>query len=179
MQLRNIFGSTRHGPRSLFKKTSKAHNNGRDVNLLRPADTRMATEHLQFMRVLRLKDPLMAASRDPVFIDYGRFEFVGNIIGYPSFWTLLFAMVQALHPVYRLLRLADLKCGGMDRVKYYVLQTDRLLMPGLENVVTQWENPLMPNLELSSASLSKSDKEFLKGKRFVWLLITTFILTLC
>ena len=52
-----------------------------------------------------------------VFKDWNRFGFVSKIIGYDEFWQLLFALIQALYPVYRILKLAEMKIGGMDKLK--------------------------------------------------------------
>ena len=123
----------------------------------------MAFEQLQFIRVLRLKDALLSTVNNVVFKDWNRFTFVSKIIGYDEFWQLLFAMIQALYPIYRILRLADMKIGGMDKLKFYVLQTDRLLDAGVENVVKKWNDPRMPSMELRSAHLNSSDKKFLAG----------------
>jgi hypothetical protein len=41
-----------------------------------------------------------------------------------------------MYSLYRLLlRLCDTKTGCMDKVKYFVMQTDRLLESGLDNVL--------------------------------------------
>ena len=46
-----------------------------------------------------------------------------------------------------------MRLGGMDKVKYYVLQVDRLLDEALANVVTKWEQG--PMLQLASISSKK------------------------
>jgi hypothetical protein len=52
--LYNLFGGTRHVAGRTFLKFSKAHNKGREVGLLRAADTRMAGHAISLMRTLRL-----------------------------------------------------------------------------------------------------------------------------
>jgi hypothetical protein len=47
----------------------------------------------------------------------------------------LFAAVQAVYFWYRMLRRADMKLGGMDKLKYYVCQADRLIAPGIDNLL--------------------------------------------
>ena len=162
-QLRNIFGSTRHGPRSIFRAAAKHHNNGRDINFLKPSECRMAAECLQFLRVFRLKDAIQQATRDKVFVDYKRFSFVIKIVNCEEFWDTLFAMIQAIYPIYCILRLSDMKLGGMDKMKYYVCQTDRLLEDGMRNLMKKWSHPRMPTMDFSSCCLSKQDKDFLSG----------------
>ena len=39
-KLRNVFGSTRHGPASMFKKYSKKHNRGITIGFIKPSDCR-------------------------------------------------------------------------------------------------------------------------------------------
>jgi hypothetical protein len=165
-QLRNIFGSTRHGPRAVFRKHAKAHNNGKEINLMKPSETRMAGEVLQFLRLFRLKEALQSTTRDRVFVEYKRFGFVTTILNNEDFWNCLFAIIQACYPVFRILRLADMKIGGMDKLYYYVCQTDRLLEPAMHNVMMLWKKSSMPKLLLDKMNLSAEDKNFLKGMLF-------------
>ena len=52
----------------------------------------------------------------------------------PDFWKLLFVMCRALYAPMRFLCLADLKTFAMDKLYYYVLQTDRMLDNYLDDV---------------------------------------------
>jgi len=45
----------------------------------------------------------------------------------PDFWKWAFVMCRALYAPMRVLRLADQKSPAMDKLYYYVLQTDRML----------------------------------------------------
>jgi hypothetical protein len=47
-----------------------------------------------------------------------------------------------------------MKVGGMDKLYYYVMQTDRLLKPALENVMKLWKDPKMPTMELHFMKLT-------------------------
>ena len=51
----------------------------------------------------------------------------------PEFWKLLFVMGRALYAPMRLLRLADQKTPAMDKLYYYVLQTDQMLPKYLQD----------------------------------------------
>jgi hypothetical protein len=55
------------------------------------------------------------------------------------------------------LRLADLEIIGMDKVKYYVCQMDRLLDSGLRNVLVKWRSADCPYYKLLLASTRKID----------------------
>ena len=125
---------------------------------------RMAGEVIQSSRVIRLKEALQATSRDKGFVNYKCFSFDSTILNNDASWDCLFVIAQALYPIFLILRLADMKVGGMDKLYYYVMQTDRLLKPALENVMKLWKDPKMPAMELHFMKLTKADKEFLKGK---------------
>ena len=94
------------------------------------------------------------------FVDYKRFSFVIKIVNCDEFWDTLFAMIQAIYPIYCILRLSDMKLGGMDKMKYYVCQTDRLLEDGMRNLMKKWSHPRMPTMDFSFCCLSKQDKDF-------------------
>jgi hypothetical protein len=50
-----------------------------------------------------------------------------------DFWKLLFVMCRALYAPMRVLCLADQKIPAMDKLYYYVLQTDRMLPKYLQD----------------------------------------------
>ena len=56
-----------------------------------------------------------------------------NILNSDAFWNLLFAIIQACYPVFNIFWLADMKIGDLDKVYFYVCQTDRLLEPAMLN----------------------------------------------
>lgn len=72
---------------------------------------------------------------------------------------MLFAVCQCWYPLFRLLRLSDLAIGGIDKVKYYVCQIDRLLDAGLSNVLAKWRMPDCPTLKLVLASTRKIERK--------------------
>ena len=131
-----MFGAQRHAPRSLFRRVSKVHNNGRELTFIKPSDCRMGGQCIALLRVLRLKEPLDECFASKVFLDLGnRFTPLRDVVKVEEFWDLLYAVCQLLMPLYMLLRLADKRLGAMDKVKYYVLQVDRLLEDSCDNVV--------------------------------------------
>jgi hypothetical protein len=156
LQLRNVFGSTRHAPHAVFKKISKVHNNGRILQFIEPSECRMGGEALQLLRILRLKDTIMESVMSKVFIECKKFHFIGQIVKHDGFWDLLLAICQLWYPLFRLLRLADMR-GGIDKVKYYVCQVDLLMESGLQNVMKKWSAPTCPADKLLSASMRKLD----------------------
>ena len=53
--------------------------------------------------------------------------------------------------MYRLLRLADTKIGGINKVKYFVHQIDRLLPKSIDEVFDMWHSGSCPALKLKLA----------------------------
>ena len=115
----------------------------------------MGGEVLQLLRVLRLTDAIMEATMSKVFVEERKFHFIREIVRHEGFWDLLFAICQCWYPLFHLLRLSDLAIGGVDKVKYYVCQIDRLLDSGLNNVLAKWQMPDCPMLKLVLASTRK------------------------
>lgn len=73
-----IFGSgAMHSPYALFSKQSRDHNCGKNIGLIRAADTRMAGHVISMLRTLRLKHPLQSTITSAAFLQ-GKFN-VGNI----------------------------------------------------------------------------------------------------
>ncbi len=65
----SVFGSgAMHGPYAIFQKYSRIYNNGKNIGLLRAAQTRMAGEAIALQRLLRLKEPLQQTVESMEFI---------------------------------------------------------------------------------------------------------------
>ena len=90
--------------------------------------------------MLWLKDTLAECMTNRVFLDNKQFHFLGEVLKIEEYWDLHFAVCQCLYPLYRLLRLADIKIGGIDKVKYYVHQVDCLMEDGIQQVKEKWSN---------------------------------------
>ncbi len=67
-------------------------------------------------------------------------------------YSLQFASVGIQYPLFHLLMLANLAIGGIDKVKYYVCQMDRLLDSGLRNILVKWRSADCPYNKLLLAS---------------------------
>ena len=126
-KVRNIFGAVRHSPSAMFKKYSRLHNKGIAVGFIKPSECRMAGEHIALLRLLRLKNALQATITSKEFMDLKVFHSVTQILLNNEFWKYLYVMCRALYAPMRVLRLADQKSAAMDKLYYYVLQTDRML----------------------------------------------------
>jgi hypothetical protein len=124
---RNIWGSVRHKPSAMFKKYSREHNNGINLGFIKPSECRMAGEQIALLRLLRLRNALKATVTSKEFVDLKVFKSASNILLCDDFWKYLFVMCRALYAPMRVLRLADQKSPAMDKLYYYVLQTDAML----------------------------------------------------
>jgi len=87
----------------------------------------MAGEHIAILRLLRLKNALLATIHSKEFKDLRVFDSVCQVLMNPDFWKWAFVMSCALYAPMRVLRLADQKSPAMDKLYYYVLQTDCML----------------------------------------------------
>lgn len=131
---RNIWGSVRHKPSAMFKKYSREHNKGIPLGFIQPSECRMAGEHIALLRLLRLRNALKSTVMSREFKDLRVFQDASAIIMDDEFWKFVFVMCRALYAPMRILRLADLKTPAMDKLYFYVLQTDRMLPKWLEDV---------------------------------------------
>ncbi len=95
----------------------------------------MAGEHIRLLRLLRLKNALRGTILSKEWIDLRIFHADCVILMHPEFWKLLFVMGRALYTPMRLLCLADQKTPAMDKLYYYVLQTDQIIVPGADTIV--------------------------------------------
>ena len=82
----------------------------------------------------------MNASQTELFLEMKEFHFLVPIIKSEAYWDYHFSVIQALYPLYRLLRLADMKEPGIDKVKYYVMPADHLLDDGIGNICSKIES---------------------------------------
>ena len=118
----------------MFKKYSHAHNKGVYIGFIKPSECRMAGEHIALLRLLRLRNALRATITSKEFLNLRVFHTVTSVLNDPEFWMWLFVMCRALYAPMRVLRLADQKTPAMDKLFYYVSQTDRMLPKYLGNV---------------------------------------------
>jgi hypothetical protein len=136
-RLYRLFGSgSMHSPYALFGSQSKNFNDGRKVGLLRAADTRMAGHMYAQMRMLRLREPLVATISSIAYIDLKLKGFPKKVEQYilnPDMWQAAFVIQRCLFPMIKVLRLGDTSdCGGMSQLVYYVHKTDESIRKSME-----------------------------------------------
>ena len=130
-RLYNVFGSgANHAIYAQFLAQSAMANRGRKVGLLRGAGTRMALWFYAMMRLLRLKQALMATIHQQRFTDLTLNETVAMAvqdIENPDFWKCLYIILRAVFPALRLLRYCDKSKPAMDKIYYLSYHTTQAL----------------------------------------------------
>jgi len=116
-----------HSLYATFSNYSKDHNDGKPIGLIRAADTRMAGHFIALLRMLRLKAALISAVSSAKFKEEPRGRSFALLIKSEKFWCQLVSILKVVVPALRVLRLADSKLPGMDKLFYYVRLTDKIL----------------------------------------------------
>ncbi len=88
----------------------------------------MVVEQIVLTCLLCLKDALKSTINSKEFMDLNNFEPETFVLNNDNFWLYLFVMCRALYAPMRVLRLADQQVPGMEKLYYYILQTDRMLL---------------------------------------------------
>jgi hypothetical protein len=112
---------------------SLAHNHNA-LGLMRAADTRMAGHFIAFQRMLRLKNALSSTITSSGFVRLKVAKEETKLLKDDMIWKCIEDLVRAAFPALRVLRLADKKTAGMDKLYYYVRKTDNTLTTKAENL---------------------------------------------
>jgi hypothetical protein len=94
-------------------------NKGRKVGLLRGAGTQMALWFYAMMRLLRLKQPLIATIHQQKFVDLNLNDTVRGAVQYikdDKFSNCIYLLLRAVFPALRLLRYCDKSKPAMDKI---------------------------------------------------------------
>ena len=127
-QCRNIWGATRDLAHTMFRKYTRQHNKGVYVGFIKPSKCQMGGELISLLHLLRLKDALRSTINSKEFLDLNNFKEECCVLNNDNFWMYLFLMCRVLYAPMRVLRLADQQTASMDKLYFYVLQTDRILL---------------------------------------------------
>lgn len=136
-RLYRLFGSgAMHSPYALFVAQSKVFNGGRKVGLIKAAGTRMAGHAYAQVRMLRLRDPLVATISSAAYKALKLKGFPKKVEEYllnPDMWEATYILQRCLFPMIRCLRLGDKSsCGGMSKILFYVHKTDEAIEKSLD-----------------------------------------------
>jgi hypothetical protein len=124
----------------MFRKYTRKHKKGIFVGFIKPSKCRMGGELVSLLRLLRLKDALRSTINSKEFLDLNNFKEECCALNNYSFWMYLFLMCHVLYAPMRVLRLADHQTASMDKLYFYVLQTDWMLikwLPDCEKKATE------------------------------------------
>ena len=126
-----------HMPHSMLLSESKKHNDGKPIMFIRASDTRMGGHIISLARTYRLKKTLDSVVTNSQFMtnSMGKKGVKSKIISLvqsKSFWNHVLVCLKCMFPLLKLLRLCDKKEPAMDRLYYYVRQTDSSLKDSKE-----------------------------------------------
>ena len=88
----------------------------------------MGGELISLLRLLRLKDALRSTINSKEFLYLKIFKLECCVLNNDKFWMYLFFICRVLYVPMRVLCLADQQTALMDKLYFYVLQTDRILL---------------------------------------------------
>ena len=86
------------------------------------------------------------------FRDLKQVASIGEILLGMGFGVVLWYVCKTMYPMYFLLRLAYMRIGGIDNVKYNMNQIDCLLQESVAEVIEKWQTDSCPPLKLKMAS---------------------------
>jgi hypothetical protein len=105
------------------------HNNCIYIGFIKISECRMAGELIGLLRVLRLRNILRVTIASKELKDIWGKTCQREIIVLENneFWEFPFTLCHSLYAPMGILQLADQKIPTMDKLHYYVCQTDKLL----------------------------------------------------
>ena len=123
----SYFGGAMHAPHAMLMKHSELHF-GRRLGLLRVAGTRMAGHYYALARMYRVKNVLASTVTSSEFIKQKRCTHFSHLLKSEKIWDVVALVLGVLFPVLFILRLADSREPGFDRLYYYVRLADKLMV---------------------------------------------------
>jgi hypothetical protein len=110
----------------MFKHYTKINNNRIFLGFTKPSECRMAGEQIALTRLLSLRDALKSTINSKEFMGLNNFNTETFVLNNDNYWLYLFVMCRALYAPMRVLHLVDQQVPGMEKLYYYILQTDRM-----------------------------------------------------
>jgi hypothetical protein len=130
------FGGFIHGLYAVFQRNSTADNrfSGRALTLIRPSEKRMGGHFIAFMRLARLKRPILdtltcvecVGSKLPIALTV--------ILQGDDFWTRIIAIHNFTTGMMRVLRTADRATACMHLLCYFVMKAMAHMINGAEEL---------------------------------------------
>lgn len=159
-----VFGSgAMHQPYALFQKKSKDFNDGRNIGLIRAADTRMAGYIIAMMRLVRLREPLINTVTSRQFIDMKVPKVLSRLIQSNLFWKHCMLIVKHLTTALCILRLADQKTPAMSELYEMCLVFDSGMSNTRKvfNEISDSYLSMLPDADQSSIDINTMLKAFI------------------
>ena len=128
-----ILGSTCYGQHAMFKKYRKKHNKGTFVWFVKPSECQMGGELTSLLHLLCLEDALSFTIMSKEFLNLNKFKEECFVLNIYNCWMYLFLMCYILYAPMHVLRLADQQTAAMDKLYYYILQIDWMMLNWLPN----------------------------------------------
>ena len=155
--------SRHHVPHAMMLEESKIHNNGRAIGLIRATDVRMGGHIICLTRLLRLKPVFDSLIVSRHFLDIKENIRVKTCVikwlKDETLWKNIFVLVRSCFPLLKLLRLCDKREPAMDRLMYYVRQTDAALEKSIGALDTIQDDHVTHNRNMKSDITHYFDKE--------------------
>ena len=160
----------------MYKKYSKVHNQGIYIWFIKPSECWMGGEQISLLRLLRLKSALRSTITCPAFLLLHDFKKETSILMNEDVWKNLFTVCHALYAPMRVLCLADQKTPAMDKLHYFVCQTNHMLPKYLAKAEKDNECLLFGNSFLLMTNLvSEKSRNLVMKKMMIQLMITALI----
>ena len=147
--IQKYFGSgSMHSPYAIFMKFSEM-NFGRKIGLVKPADTRMAGHWYSWHRTHRLRHALTSTLTSPEFKKLKVADNLSKFLQQDRLWEVYRVLLAVAEPILNILRLADSRQPGMDRLYFYIRMADRLLEKHSSRLDTLFQKDGVTILQLS------------------------------
>jgi hypothetical protein len=113
---------------------------------------------IQLLRVQHLRETLAKCVARKAFCDIRKFKDVADTVMNERYWDLHYAICKGLYAASLLFRCVNQKLGGMDHIRYLMIQITCLLQKIVDEIVEKWEALGEDNLKLINCA--KFDLEF-------------------
>ena len=110
-------------------------NGGKRIGMLRGATTRFCTWFYAMIRLLRLKQPLLATIHQVIFTDLDLNDRTRSAvfdIQDGKFWKGLYTILRAIYPALRALRYCDSNIPCMDKIFFLCHRTTEAIKNSVE-----------------------------------------------
>ena len=115
----------------MFLKMSSKFSNKVAVSLIHPSGTQMACYWIAWTRVLHLKQVFEALVVDPYYVGLPKMQQPPDwpvmLLKMPDFWGFTYRFMHAMYGPLCLLRFCNVKTACINKLYYFVLQTDTAL----------------------------------------------------